>query len=326
MGVCLPQKTRRPPERRCRAAARRDQRPTPEGQQLLKSAKQILTDLGKPEATAISLEETADTSKIFAATKFNGDGVIPVDSAADDATKAVINDIIACLGADTDRSAKPGITQAKVDQFFVEAQAYSDWWKKAEGDTNVLPLDGSTAAAALTFKAVKSKVEDYFTRCRLASFDPRAVSALNREEKEYLAIGNKDLSIASAEIAGLPLAQVAAGKPLPLKEGLNPAWVDVMSRFEKEVVQPILKDRATLTEADWGAITSKLAPFDGWTATKAGAVVEKLGVNRVREILASPAKATLTALIAKDKALEPEANAIAAVDRLIRYHRDLSNC
>jgi len=296
---------------------------TPEGEQLLKSAKQILSDLGKPEAASISLEETADTSKIFAATKFNGDGVIPVDSASDDATKAVINDIIACLGADTDRSAKPGITQAKVDQFFIEAQAYSDWWKKAEGDVTVLPLNGSTATAALTFKAVKSKVEDYFTRCRLASFDPRAISALNREEKEYLAIGNKDLSLASAEIAGLPLAQVAAGKALPLKEGLNPAWVDVMSRFDKEVVQPILKDRATLTEADWGAITSKLAPYDGWTATKAGAVVEKLGVARVREILASPAKATLTALIAKDKALEPEANAIAAVDRLIRYHRDL---
>ena len=65
---------------------------------------------------------------------------IPADSAEDDATKAVINDIIACLGAETDRSGKPGVSQAKVDQFFAEAQAYSDWWKKAEADPAMLPL------------------------------------------------------------------------------------------------------------------------------------------------------------------------------------------
>ena len=69
---------------------------------------------------------------------------MPADSAGDDATKAVITDIIACLGAETDRSGKPGISQAKVDQFFAEAQAYSDWWKKAEGDATVLPLGDAT--------------------------------------------------------------------------------------------------------------------------------------------------------------------------------------
>jgi hypothetical protein len=51
--------------------------------------------------------------------------------------------------------------------------------------------------------------------------------------------------------------------------------------------------------------------------------VEKLGLNRVREILATPAKDSITQLIAQDKALEPEVNAIVLVERLIRYHRDL---
>src|SRR5262249_24520580 len=52
-------------------------------------------------------------------------------------------------------------------------------------------------------------------------------------------------------------------------------------------------------------------------------IVEKLGVQRVREMLGNKSREAITALIAKDKALEPEANAIAAVDRLVRYHRDL---
>ena len=48
-----------------------------------------------------------------------------------------------------------------------------------------------------------------------------------------------------------------------------------------------------------------------------------LGLPRVREILATNTKGAITQLIAQDKALEPEVNTIASVDRLIRYHRDL---
>lgn len=296
---------------------------TAEGKQLLASAKQTLMNLGKKDAVSISLEETADTAKIFAQTQFNGDGIIPVDAAADEATQAVVKDIIACYGSELDRSGKPGINQAKVDQFFTDAQAYSDWWKKAEGDAAVLPLDGSTANAAVTFKAVRNKVDDYFTRCRLAAFDPRAVAALNREEKEYLAFASKDLTLKTAEIAGFPLAQVSAGKPLPLGEGLNPAWREIMERFDKEIVGPLLKGGAALTEADWQTIQSKFTAYENWTSLKTGAAVEALGLKRVREILAGKSRETIAALIAKDKALEPEANAITAVERLIRYHRDL---
>ncbi|HWQ93597.1 MAG TPA: hypothetical protein VN673_18185, partial [Clostridia bacterium] len=168
---------------------------TPEGKQLLASARQILTNLGKKDAAIISLEDTNDTAKIFAQTHFNGDGVVPADSAEDEATKAVIQDIIACLGAATDRSGKPGIDQAKLDKFFAEAAAYSDWWKKAEADPAILPLNGSTEKAAATFRVVKAKVDDYFARCRLAAFDSRAIQALNREEKEYLAVAAKDLTV-----------------------------------------------------------------------------------------------------------------------------------
>src|ERR1700744_4754471 len=128
---------------------------TPEGKQILASAKQTLTNLGKPEATSIGIEEISDTAKIFAATNFNGDGIVPVDAASDDATKAVITDIMTCFGTETDRSGKPGVGQAKTDQFFADAIAYSDWWKQAEGDKNILPFGEATAAADAAVKTVK---------------------------------------------------------------------------------------------------------------------------------------------------------------------------
>src|SRR5436190_1100865 len=205
---------------------------TPEGKQLLSSARQILANLGKKDAAAISIEDTTDTTKIFAQTVFNGDGIIPSDSADDDTVKTVISDMIACLGAETDRSGKPGVSQARVDQFFIEARAFADWWKKAEADASVFPLGDATAASYATMKTVKAKFDDYFARCRLAAFDPRALVAVNRQEVEYLALAAKDLTITAAEIASFPLARIEANKPMPLKEGLNPAWAEAVARFQ----------------------------------------------------------------------------------------------
>jgi hypothetical protein len=297
---------------------------TPEGKQLLASAQQICANLGKKDAAGISVSDASDANKIFVNTTLNGDGVIIPESATDDVTKSVINDIIACMGSLTDRSGKAGIDQAKADAFFAECSAFEAWNQKAEADkANILPLGDATAAAAAAVRAVKSKVDDFFGRCRLAAFDARAITLLNRKEEEYLAIAAADLSISVSEIAGFPLAQVAPGKALPLKSGINPAHAAAVAALHANAVKPILGDKTELTEADWSALLAKLGAFECWSAGKAGAGVEKLGLSRVREILGSKAKENIAALIAKDKALEPEATAIANVEKLTRFVRDL---
>jgi hypothetical protein len=297
---------------------------TPEGRQLLASAKQILANLGNKDATAISLSDASDANKIFTNTTFNGDGVILPESAADEPTKAVVTDIAACLGTVLDRSGKPGIDQAKANAFFAECAAFEAWMKQASSDAKtILPAGEATAAASAAVKAIKPKVDDYFGRCRLAAFDPRAVALLNRKEEEYLAIAAKDMSITAAEIAGFPLAQVAAGKPLPLKGAINPAHAAAVAVLQANAVKPLLGDKAELTEADWTALQAKLGAFEVWSAAKAGGAVEKLGTKRIREILSGKAKENIVALITKDKALEPEATSIANVEKLVRFVRDL---
>jgi hypothetical protein len=295
---------------------------TPESRQLLASARQILLNLGKKDAAAISLADASDANKIFANTVFNGDGVIIPESAGEDAgLKAVIADIAACFGPVNDRSGRPGIDQAKAEAFFAECAAFDAWSSKA--DANVLPAGAGTSAANAAVKAIKAKVDDYFGRCRMAAFDARTVALLNRTEAEYAAIAGKDLSITAGEIAGFPLAQIAANKPLPLKMGVNPAHAAAAADLLTHAVKPLLGDKLELTEADWAALQSKLAAFDAWNSGKAGAVVEKLGIARVREILAAKAQEKISALIAKDKALEPESTSIANVEKLVRYVRDL---
>jgi hypothetical protein len=294
---------------------------TEEGKQLLASAQHILENLGKPDSPSISIADTSDTTRIFAQTTFNGDGIVPPDSADDDWTKAVINDIISCVGSETDRIGAPGVSQAKVDQFFADLQAYSDWWKQAEDSApTALPLGNATPSAAETLNGVRATVDDYFTRCRLAEFDARAVAVLNRSQEDLAALASKDLSASGAEVASFPSARVEAGKSLPLKEGMNPAWAEALGKLKAEVITPLLgPGRTSLTADEWAILCAKFGPYREWLARKAGASVEKLGLSRLREIVAGGTKEKITALIARDKALEPQAQAIAAVDRLVRY-------
>jgi hypothetical protein len=299
---------------------------TPEGKTLLSAARQILANIGKPEATTLVAEDFADPVKMFAGSAFNGDGVITELSAADDPTRADVQAIVTCMGGVADRSGTVGVNQEKVDAFFAEAQAFADWHARArENAATVLPLgaDG-TAAAFAAVSAIKHKVDDYFARCRLVAFDPRSAPALNRREEEYLELATRDLGSTVEEVAGFPLALVAAERPLPLAGAVNPAHAAALALLRDAAVSPILGARAQLTEAEWAAVGAKLAPYTEWTTTKAGGAVEPLGEPRVRALLSSGAKGAIDALLQTDRALEAEVASLENIERLVRYNRDLA--
>lgn len=295
---------------------------TPEGQAALASARQILTSLGKPTALTITVAEAADTAKIFSANPLNGDGVIPPDATPDPALQQVIKDIIACTGGKADRCGAVGVTAEQVTAFFGELAAFLAWSAKA-AEAATSPLGPGTGAALAAVNAVRAKVDDYFARCRLAAFDGRALAALNRSEAEYLAIAAKDMKISSEEVAGFPLARIEAGRPLPLLQGVNPAWSSALARLHAEAVTPALGGGVTeLSEADWTALKGRLSAYETWLAAKAGATVEKLGAARAAEILGGNHRAALEVLIGQDTALAPTYASIAAVEKLARLHRD----
>jgi hypothetical protein len=297
---------------------------TPEGKLLLASARQILANLGKRDATAISADDSGNTAKIFSSSPLNGDGVIPPEATEDPAAQALIKDIIACLGGVQDRTGSEGVTADKIAAFFDQLAAYSAW-VGLSASKDIAVLGEATDAAVAALKAVRSKVEDYFGRCRLAAFDARATAALNRAEGEYLGIAAKDMKITADEVAGFPLSRIEAGRALPLIDNVNPAWAAALATLHRAAVAPVLgADKTSLTEADWIALNAKFAAYETWLGGKAGSAVEKLGLPRVKEILASPAREILAALVAKDKELEPEFKAISDVDRLTHYHRDMS--
>ena len=298
---------------------------TEEGKTLFLSAKQILSNIDKPDADTISVDDTSDPAKIFAGTMFNGDGIITALSVDDENIKKLIAEIISCMGSVADITGEEGITEEHINDFYKLCEEYSGWLAVAESNPgNIMPLGSDTAAALDSFLAVKGKIEDYFLRCKLLSYDENSVEISNSLKAKYENFSLKDLSESLDEIAVFPIAAPARNTSLSLGQGLNPAWENAVSAFNSLVVQKLSPGKTSLIEEDMIAIGKVFEEFIAWQSEKKGLAVEVLGAERVREILArQDQKVAMESLILQDKAFEGNTNNIMLVDKLVRYRRDL---
>jgi hypothetical protein len=292
---------------------------------VLASARIVVEALGKAGTGQITLADVTAYGEIVASLRINGDGVLPPSAAEDPETRALIEALLETVGGVADLSGERGVDQAHVDAFFAQAQAHVDWYAQGEGDPLLLPLGPATADAAAALDAVRAKVDDYFTRCRLAALDPRAEAAMNGADADLVALAARELASTAPEVARLPIARVGAGRALPLASAVNPAWVERLEALARLAAAPLLGAERTLslTEADWAELKARLSPHIDWAASRPASAVGGLGVARLREVLASPAKAKLTAMIVEDAARDALNKRVAEVERLLLYKRDL---
>ena len=145
-------------------------------------------------------------------------------------------------------------------------------------------LGEGTAAAWEAWSAVAEKVNDWWTRCQLAAFDPRAQGALSAADAALEALSGTTLQASAQAVAALPLARIEAGASLPLAEGLNPAWAARIEALRTTVVAPLLGERKALSAADWAALGEKLAPYGAWLASRPQAGEGATGVHQLEKL------------------------------------------
>jgi hypothetical protein len=286
---------------------------------IVAAAKRMLADLGKKEATSIGVEDTIAVTKAFATTVLNGDGVIIVESAEDVAVKSVIEDAIKCVGSVIDRSGKAGIDKPLAEAFFADIDTHAAWLADGK-DAQVLGADTEAAADAL--RAVREKIEDFFTRCRLSAFDSRAQTALAGQEAELVALATRTLASNDEAIAKLPIARVEPVARLQMSTAINPAWAPAMATFADKTIKPILGARDALTLGDLAAMVEKLAPFETWRGAKPVTKCGELAPERITELAAPSLRGKIYDLIAADAALTAEYDQITSVVRAVRFQRD----
>lgn len=292
------------------------------GVHLAASARRLLVNIGKPDAVTLTVADTDDLASIFPPEKPNGDGLVPATLTDDEALKLAIADVIACLGAEKDRSGEDAVSEEKINEFFSQAEAFSGWHQRLHKEAALQPFGDATADAIAALSGLSAKIDDFFNRVRLAAFDPRAGAIMNGEEAELVRLAALDLA-SSAQTAGLPLAHIAAGRELPLLEGVNPAWIAAVAAFREKVVTPLLGDKTSLSAADWDTITAKCAAHLAWLAEKPVLAIAALEPARITWLLENDVREKLLALVADDKAVANEAAALLDVDKLVRFQKNL---
>jgi len=295
-----------------------------EGKLLKASARQILRNLGKEGQEELSVAETSDVHTIFANTKFNGDGVITEASADDENDKALIRAVMATVGNVPDLSGADGVNMEMLARFGEECTALHDRYRYAEENmAEVSPFGDRTDEAFALFSRLKPKIDDYFLRCRLAVFDPESAEMLNKLSDRIQLINHRNLSECITEIESYPLAKIQAGNKLKWGEAINPAWAQLVLEFRNLVAGGHKSLAKEINEDDWSEISRKFAAYDQWKVRTEGALAEPLGIDWVRDYLASDGSERLISLIEKDKTFEGETQNIFLVDKLVRYYSNL---
>ena len=290
---------------------------------LADEARRILQLRGKEGADTLTLADVTDRSDLLAAMRFNGDGVVPPESADDEAVRGLIQQIMEAHGSTKDRAGIEGLHRKQAEAFFAEAHALHDWQAGAGSDA---VSDAATLAAAQAVGAVRQKVDDFFARCRVAAYDPRSIAALNPSKETYEALAAQgSLALGAESIAQLPLAPIAPGRTLPLRQGVNPAWADALTALRRDAVVPVLA-RAdgtddTLTEDDWRTLQERVASCRRWLAAKPATKLGALSATQVQEAL--DLQTAVMALIDEDERVEPHNARIADLEKLLRFKRDL---
>ncbi|WNO60212.1 hypothetical protein [Rheinheimera sp. MMS21-TC3] len=289
---------------------------TTEGAALHYAAQCLLALLNKPEADHVSLEDVTNQQQALASARFNGDGIITPET-IDAADRDVIDKVMSGVTAVIDASGKAGINQAGVSAFYDAIAARKNWLASAE--TAWLPDGVDGAAVAGSLAAVRTKIDDYFSRCRASQYDLRAAEQLNRSVDDWQAINSSILSADCAEIADFPLAMISPEAELPLTKDLNPAWESRINTLYTAVIKPVCGETDTLTYPVWQQLKARFDDYHGWLTAEAGKNVAHLSPEQLDSILTDGSRDKLEALIAEDLALKPQVDSLVQVETILRY-------
>ncbi len=296
-----------------------------EGARILALAKSFLVHAGKPDAEQVSVDDLDGVEATFAKSPFNGDGVIPPASIAEEDIKTFSLEVIETVGGPTDLSGESGVSRESLAEFTKCVDDFLAWHARAQNHPETcLPLGPKTPDAVNSMEKIKVKVEDWFTRSRLAAYDPGKTELLNRSEAHFAELASKTLAPDAEGLADFPLCRVDGGRELPLSSGVNPAWAEAVNDFRTKVLDPLVGSKGSLSPEDWEKVKTSLTGATAWLSEKPDDRVEKIGLERLSAILAGDLPARLLALIEKDESFKGESDDIKCVARLVRFNRDLA--
>ena len=165
--------------------------------------------------------------------------------------------ILKSLGLDKQEIALADVTAAKA--------AFDDKVKAKDDATAAVndqrPYGDNTDNAIAAVNTIRSKVDDFFMRCKLIAFDEACSEAVDVSVEKIQAISEKNLATCSDQIADYPLARPNKECLLPLSNAINPAWQATFDKVCTLALKVDYPDAESVDEAQWHAVVAKLDTY-----------------------------------------------------------------
>lgn len=243
---------------------------TEEGKSLALALRLVLAKKAENSKDSANLAQIEEVLSEAAGYPFNGDGIVPPDSALESGagpdTKKFIETALAIAGGRRDASGKPGLDAAIAGEFVGRLSAMRDWRQEVKNAD--LPLGDHTGQAWTLLASLGTKIDDYFYRCGLAAFAPNAIERLNEIMVPDQARGENDNpplpgGFNMEMLKAMPLARVGEKAVLEFGEGINPAWKEECRELV-ELLAPMLQksgDKFYLDEKAWKGVKQKFSAY-----------------------------------------------------------------
>lgn len=250
---------------------------------------------------------------------------MPLAAIEDPGDRAIAQRIGEAMGTVADAGGQPGIDETRIKAFFDQAATLLAWHREGEAEAGC----AGRRAAAMAVQAVHDKVEDFFARCRLASYDASAATTLNATDPEQLkAHATGLLSLEAGVLRQMPIAPVSPGAALPLDDRANPAWRGALAALRKQALQPDFGD--SLDERDWLRLKDEVRACREWQRRQPTGPVAALGVEVVAFLAAGQpgghlddVRARLLKQVEDDRAAAPRHAALNDLEKLLLLQRHL---
>jgi len=302
---------------------------TPEGTSLRDAAVLVLNNMDMSDADEILLTQVRNRQKIMSQADYNGDGIIPPEVVKEPEAAQFVRDLMATVGSAPDASGLKGISEAILDQFKKEANAYLQWHAQGvipegQSETSIMPFGISTPDMFQTISGIREKIEQFFAQCALVRFDPRMTGRMLPGEDEMAGLDYTDRQAILEHLRVAPLAKPDPKGILPLDEGVNDFYRRPMRTLREQVIAVVFgEETREISESQWRELLNRFAPYEKWLKAKPANAVEPMGVDKIRSYLNASHDATIRTLIAEDKDVADEIQQLQNLEKLVLYHQYL---
>ena len=269
---------------------------------------------------SIDLATVDETIGTFSARPFNGDGVVVLATAQDEAVKTLIDALAGAGYAAKDASGEIGVDGTALENFMADAGAYKAWLDGADAFAGLFASEEEGRSAVSLFKLIRSPLNDYYKRCRILAMAGSS-SAMGELEALMASVLSRNLPEDADELKRLPAALPDAACVFHLDGALHPSHGASIVAFFALTGKKLTKVDS-VSQAEWEGIASMMDAYATWTDAKPFTGAAALGAQIFEKSFSPEALAMVKALIEQDLGMAGKAEALRKLRILLVLKRD----